>query len=72
MNAHALGILEFSRLLAHVAGRAASSPGAAAVRALVHQAAKDDYRFESVVLGIVSSDAFRKREASNRSVASVK
>ena len=34
MNAHALGILEFPRLLAHVAGRASSSPGAAAVRAL--------------------------------------
>ena len=35
MNAHALGILELSRLLAHVAGRAHSAPGAAAVRALV-------------------------------------
>jgi DNA mismatch repair protein MutS2 len=34
MNAHALGILEFPRLLAHVAGRASSAPGAAAVRAL--------------------------------------
>jgi DNA mismatch repair protein MutS2 len=35
MNAHALGILEFSRLLAFVAARAHSAPGAAAVRALV-------------------------------------
>jgi DNA mismatch repair protein MutS2 len=35
MNAHALGILEYQRLLAHVAGRASSAPGAAAVRALV-------------------------------------
>lgn len=34
MNAHALGILEYSRLLAHVAGHASSTPGAAAVRAL--------------------------------------
>ena len=34
MNAHALGILEFPRLVAYVAGRAQSSPGAAAVRAL--------------------------------------
>ncbi len=34
MNAHALGILEFPRLLAFVAGRATSAPGAAAVRAL--------------------------------------
>jgi DNA mismatch repair protein MutS2 len=35
MNAHALGILEFPRLLGLVAGRAHSAPGAAAVRALV-------------------------------------
>ena len=34
MNAHALGILEFPRMLAHVAGRANSGPGAAAVRKL--------------------------------------
>jgi DNA mismatch repair protein MutS2 len=34
MNAHALGILEFPRMLAHVAGRANSGPGAAAVRML--------------------------------------
>ncbi len=34
MNAHALGILEFPRLMTHVAGRAHSAPGAAAVRAL--------------------------------------
>ena len=34
------------------------------VRAIVRRAAKDDYRFEALVLGIVSSDAFRKREVS--------
>jgi hypothetical protein len=33
------------------------------VRAIVRRAEKDDYRFESLVLGIVQSDAFRKREA---------
>ena len=33
------------------------------VRAIVRRAAKDDYRFEAIVLGIVSSDAFREREA---------
>jgi hypothetical protein len=32
------------------------------VRAIVRQAARDDYRFESLVLGIVQSEAFRKRE----------
>ena len=34
MNAHALGILEYPRLLDLVAGFAASAPGAARVRAL--------------------------------------
>ena len=34
-----------------------------AVRAIVRNAEKDDYRFASLVLGIVSSDAFREREA---------
>jgi hypothetical protein len=33
------------------------------VRRIVAQAKADDYRFESIVLNIVSSDAFRKREA---------
>jgi hypothetical protein len=33
------------------------------VRGIVHRAEEDDYRFESIVLGIVSSDAFRKRES---------
>jgi hypothetical protein len=33
-----------------------------AVRGIVRRAATDDYRFETLVLGIVSSDAFRKRE----------
>jgi len=38
MNGHALGILEFPRLLELVAGFAASAPGAARVRALVPSA----------------------------------
>ena len=33
------------------------------VREIVRRAGKDGYRFESLVLGIVESDAFRKREA---------
>lgn len=41
MNGHALGILEFPRLLAHVAGRANSAPGAAAVRARVPSTDRD-------------------------------
>ena len=31
------------------------------VRAVVRAAAKDSYRFSSIVLGIVNSDAFRKQ-----------
>jgi hypothetical protein len=42
-----------------------------AVRAIVRDAGKDDYRFASLVLGIVSSDAFREREAVTETVASL-
>ena len=41
------------------------------VRAIVRRAEQDDYRFESIVLGIVSSDAFRKREAAGLQQASL-
>jgi hypothetical protein len=33
------------------------------VRGLVHAAAKDNYKFSSIVLGIVNTDAFRKQGA---------
>lgn len=55
MNAHALGILEFSRLLAHVAGRASSSPGAAAVRALVPRTDRSWIEAEHARVGAVRS-----------------
>ena len=32
------------------------------VRRIVRDTAADDYRFKSIVLGVISSDAFRKRE----------
>ena len=32
-----------------------------AVRQIVRDAAKDDYRFSSIVMGIVKSDAFQMR-----------
>jgi hypothetical protein len=38
----------------------------------VRRAKTDDYRFESIVLGIVSSDAFRKRKGQTLNQASVK
>jgi hypothetical protein len=33
------------------------------VRTIVRGAAKDNYKFSSIVLGIVNSDAFRKQAA---------
>lgn len=61
MNAHALGILEFPRLLAHVAGRAHSAPGAAAVRSLAPRADRAWIEAEHARVGamrsLVSSDA---------------
>jgi len=41
------------------------------VREIVRRAEKDNYRFEAIVLGVVQSDAFREREASNLIQASV-
>ena len=50
-------------LLTFALGRSTDYRDMPTVRAIVRRAEKDDYRFESIVLGIVSSDAFRKREA---------
>lgn len=55
MNAHALGILEFSRLLAHVAGRASSAPGAAAVRSLEPRTDRGWIEAEHARVGAVRS-----------------
>lgn len=41
------------------------------VRKIVRDAQADGYRFESIVLGIVSSDAFRKREVAGLTQASL-
>jgi len=49
-------------LLAFALGRSVDYRDMPAVRGIVRDAAADDYRFESLVLGIVSSDAFRRRE----------
>jgi len=49
-------------LLAFALGRSVDYRDMPIVRAIVRDAAREDYRFESLVLGIVSSDAFRKRE----------
>jgi hypothetical protein len=49
-------------LLVFALGRSVDYRDMPTVRGIVRDAADDDYRFESLVLGIVSSDAFRKRE----------
>ncbi|HVS22592.1 MAG TPA: DUF1585 domain-containing protein, partial [Gammaproteobacteria bacterium] len=49
-------------LMIYALGRQTDYRDMPTVRAIVRNAAKDDYRFEPLVLGIVSSDQFRKRE----------
>jgi hypothetical protein len=50
-------------LFMYALGRTTDYRDMPTVRAIVRRAAKDDYRFEAIVLGVVSSDAFRDREA---------
>jgi hypothetical protein len=50
-------------LLTFALGRSLDYRDMPTVRGIVRHAAADDYRFTSIVLGVVSSDAFRKREA---------
>ena len=51
-------------LLTYALGRGIDYRDMPTVREIVRRAEADDSRFEAIVLGIVSSDAFRKREAS--------
>lgn len=50
-------------LLTYALGRSLDYRDMPAVRAIVSGARNDDYSFESIVLGVVESDAFRKRES---------
>ena len=50
-------------LMTYALGRSLDYHDMPTVRRIVRQAAADDFRFKSIVLGVVSSDAFRKREA---------
>jgi hypothetical protein len=59
-------------LLTYALGRSLEYTDMPAVRSIVRSAEKDDYRFESIVLGIISSDAFRKREAPDLRQASIR
>jgi mono/diheme cytochrome c family protein len=56
-------------LLTYALGRSLDYRDMPLVRRIVRQAASDNFRFKSIVLGVVSSDAFRKREAAPPSLA---
>jgi hypothetical protein len=51
------------KLMAYAIGRPLDYRDMPSVRHIVRTAAADDYHFEDMVLGIVNSDAFRRREA---------
>jgi len=59
-------------LMTYALGRSLDYHDMPTVRRIVREAAKDDYRFKSIVLGVVSSDAFRKREAEDQAPAPAK
>jgi hypothetical protein len=58
-------------LMTFALGRSLDYRDMPTVRAIVRNGAKDDYRFESLVLGIVSSAQYRKREAETLTQASL-
>jgi mono/diheme cytochrome c family protein len=49
-------------LMTYALGRSLDYRDMPTVRRIVREAAADNYRFKSIVMGVVSSDAFRKRE----------
>jgi hypothetical protein len=59
-------------LMTYALGRSLDYRDMPAVRRIVLQSAGDDFRFKSIVLGVVSSDAFRMREADRHEPAPVR
>jgi hypothetical protein len=49
------------KLMTYAVGRPVDYYDMPTVRRIVHQAGTENYKFESIVLGVVESDAFRKR-----------
>ena len=49
------------KLFTYALGRPVQYFDMPAIRAVVHRAAQNDYRFSSLVLGVVSSDAFQMK-----------
>jgi mono/diheme cytochrome c family protein len=50
-------------LMTYALGRSLDYHDMPTIRRIVRQAAADNYRFKSIVLGVISSDAFRKKQA---------
>jgi hypothetical protein len=59
-------------LMTYALGRSLDYHDMPVVRRIVRQAGTDNYSFKSLVLGVVSSDAFRKREADSVDRATLK
>jgi hypothetical protein len=59
-------------LMTYALGRSLDYHDMPTVRRIVRETKADNYRFKSIVLGVVSSDAFRKREAEIQEPAPVK
>jgi hypothetical protein len=51
------------KLMIYALGRGLTAHDMPTARAIVREAAEDDYRFSALVLGIVRSDAFQMRQA---------
>ncbi|PYQ95777.1 MAG: hypothetical protein DMF97_16435 [Acidobacteria bacterium] len=49
------------RLFTYALGRPVQYDDMPAVRAVVHRAARDDYRFSSLILGVVESPSFQMK-----------
>jgi hypothetical protein len=54
------------KLLIYALGRGLASYDMPTVRAIVHDASKQDYRFSSLILGIVRSTPFQMRAAASQ------
>jgi hypothetical protein len=52
-------------LMTYALGRSLEYHDMPTVRGIVRKAAADNYAFKSIVLGVITSDAFRKREVDN-------
>ena len=59
-------------LMTYALGRSLDYHDMPVVRRIVRDAAKDNYKFKSIVLGVITSDAFRKREVDSQDHAPAK